>query len=126
MSNNKSIDYRFKILYAIGMIMVVCGHANGGGISIIADWFPYSGFHLPLFAFCSGYFYKQSYEASVANYIIKKCRKLILPLYIYTIVYGVIVQISRIKGFEIGGDLNFYNIVIAPITSGHQFVYNMG
>lgn len=25
-----------------------------------------------------------------------------------------------------GGGITFYNIVVAPITSGHQFVYNMG
>lgn len=58
MINEDQIDYRFKILYAVGMIMVVSGHAYGGGISIISDWFPYGGLHLALFVFCSGYFYK--------------------------------------------------------------------
>lgn len=37
----KSIDYRFKILYAVGMIMVICGHTRGGGISLFSEWFPW-------------------------------------------------------------------------------------
>ena len=31
-----SIDYRFKILYAIGIIFVVIGHCGGGGINILS------------------------------------------------------------------------------------------
>lgn len=126
MLNEKQIDYRFKILYAVGMIMVVCGHAKGGGISIISDWFPYGGLHLALFVFCSGYFYRSKAEESVPKYILKKLQSLIVPLYIYTVVYAIIVQISKLKGFEMGDDISFYNIFIAPITNGHQFIYNMG
>lgn len=59
-------------------------------------------------------------------YIIKKIKKLIIPMYIYNIVYGLIVQISRFKGFEMGGDFNLYNICIAPIINGDQFIYNLG
>lgn len=126
MLNEKPIDYRFKILYAVGMIMVVCGHVGGGGISIISDWFPYGGLHLALFVFCSGYFYRSKAEESVPKYILKKLQSLVVPLYIYTVVYAIIVQISRLKGFEMGGDISFNNIFIAPITNGHQFIYNMG
>ena len=69
----KKIDYRFKILYALGMIMVVCGHCWGGGISLDGDWFPYGGTHLPLFMFCSGYFYKTSSETDVKGYVWSYC-----------------------------------------------------
>ena len=58
----KATDYRFKILYCIGMIMIVAGHCDGGGINLLSDWFPYYGFHLGLFLFASGYFYKTKYE----------------------------------------------------------------
>ena len=123
----KNIDYRFKILYAVGMVMVVCGHCQGGGLSFtVADWFPYGGLHLALFVFCSGYFYKSSSEEHAGKYLLKKLRTLILPMYVYTLVYGIIVQISRLKGFSIGEDFTWYNLLIAPITSGHQFAYNLG
>ena len=126
MATNKTVDYRFKILYAIGMIMVVASHASGGGITALSDWFPYHGVHLALFMFCSGYFYKSSAEDNVSKYILKKIQVLIVPFYIYNVVYGLIVQFLRTKGFEMGGDFNLQNLTIAPITSGHQFVYNMG
>lgn len=121
------IDYRFKILYAVGMIMVVCGHCSGGGISfLVSDWFPYEGLHLPLFVFCSGYFYKKSSEDNTKRYIVKKIKTLILPLYLYTVFYGILVQLLRYKGFTIGGDITLVNLLGAPITDGHQFVYNLG
>lgn len=126
MTSDKKIDYRFKILYAVAIIMVCCGHTAGGGISIISDWFPYGGMHLALFVFASGYFYKYSSEEHVGKYIVKKIKTLLVPLYIYNLVYGVIVQLLRLRGFEIGGDFNFTNLIIAPITDGHQFAYNLG
>ena len=59
--NKKKIDYRFKILYAVAILMVVAGHCDGGGISLdFAQWFPYEGIHLALFTFCSGYFFKDA------------------------------------------------------------------
>lgn len=126
MNDIKTIDYRFKIIYALGIIMVVCAHTLGGGISILSDWFPYEGLHLAMFAFCSGYFYKPSSEKYARKYIIKKIRHLILPLYIYTLIYGIIVQILKIIGFKMGEDITLNNLLIMPITNGHQFIYNMG
>ncbi len=122
----KKIDYRFKILYAIGIIMVCCGHTNGGGISLLNKWIPNGGMHLPLFVFSSGYFYKCSSEEQLTRYILRKIKTLLVPLYLYTIIYGVIVQILKQKGFEIGGEFNLYNIIVAPITEGNQFHYNLG
>lgn len=123
----KTVDYRFKVMYAIGITMVVIGHIpSSGGITILPEWFPPFGFHLALFVFCSGYFYKNSNEKSVLKYIRKKIRTLIIPLYLYNIIYGLFVQATRLKGFGIGGDFSFYNIFIAPITDGHQFIYNLG
>ena len=67
-------DYRFKLLYAIGMICIVAGHCGDGGFSMMYEFFtPYS-FHLALFVFCSGYFYKEKAESSPGKYIIKKIK----------------------------------------------------
>ncbi len=63
---------------------------------------------------------------SVLKYIGKKAGTLLIPLYLYNIIYGLFVQATRLKGFAIGGDFSFYNIVIAPVTDGHQFIYNLG
>ena len=126
MKEGRGIDYRFKILYAIAIIMVVCGHTRGGGVTILNDWFPYGALHLPIFAFSSGYFYKNSSEKHPLRYILKKIKTLVIPLYLYTIVYGLIVQFMRSKGFEMGGTFTLKNVLIAPIINGHQFTYNLG
>lgn len=36
-NKKKAVDYRFKLLYAIGIITVVSGHCNGGGLSLWND-----------------------------------------------------------------------------------------
>lgn len=126
MSKSRSIDYRFKILYAFGIILVLCAHADGGALSVLKEWFPYDGTYLTLFAFSSGYFYRSEEENNIGSYILRKLKKLILPLYLYNIAYAAIVQLSRLKGFEIGEDPSFYSIFILPITNGHQFLYNLG
>ena len=60
----KSINYQFKILYAIGMILIVAGHAGNGGISLFYDWLPPYAFHLGLFMFASDYFYNDASESN--------------------------------------------------------------
>ena len=124
-----SIDYRFKILYAIGIIFVVIGHCGGGGINILSDWFPPYAFHLQLFAFASGYFYKSSSEEYIGKYILKKIKTLLVPLYCWNFFYGLVVIVLSFKGFTIGFDSNtemFSKLLILPITTGHQFMYNLG
>lgn len=56
----------------------------------------------------------------------EEVKKLIIPLYIYNLAYGIIVYFLKQKGFNIGERISFYSIVMAPILDGHQFVYNMG
>lgn len=124
--NDELIDYRFKILYCVGVVMVCCGHTSGGGISLLADWFPYYSFHLALFAFASGYFYKQKYEENIYAYVRRKAKNLILPMYMYNFVYCFIVQILKKCGIIIGGDISLENLFILPITNGHQYGYNLG
>lgn len=126
MSKPRTIDYRFKILYAFGIVLVLCAHADGGALSVLKEWFPYDGTYLTLFAFSSGYFYRNDEENNIRSYILRKIKKLILPLYLYNLAYALIVQLSRLKGFTIGEDPSFYSIFILPITNGHQFLYNMG
>lgn len=59
---NNNINYSFKFLYAIGIILIVAGHCKNGGISLFYEWFTPYAFHLALFTFVSGYFYKDDSE----------------------------------------------------------------
>lgn len=90
-----------------------------------AQWFPYEGIHLALFTFCSGYFFKDAALKRPGRYVCKKLRTLILPMYGYTIAYGLLVRLLHRWGFQIGGKFNLHNILISPLNDGHQFVLNM-
>lgn len=126
MKNNVT-DYRFKVLYFIGIIFVVAGHINNGGVSLFYDWFPVYSFHLGLFVFCSGYLYNCENENNVGKYILRKIKKLLIPLYLYNLFYALLVLFLSIFDFKIGyGGNILYKIFIMPIYHGHQFMYNLG
>lgn len=120
------INYQFKILYAIGIIFVVMGHCTYAGFGLFTDWFALYAFHLGLFVFCSGYFYKDTSHQNILAYIWKKLKTLIFPLYAWNAIYAVIIKISTYFGFTIGGEITLSKLLVEPITSGHQFAYNMG
>ncbi len=119
-------NYQFKILYAIGMIVIVAGHCNNAGLSLAYEWFPPYAFHLALFAFGSGYFYKDSASENVKKYIWHKFVRLIIPMYLWNVFYAFLVYVSRFGGFTLGADPNLRTILWEPLVNGHQFEYNLG
>lgn len=119
-------DCRFKILYAFGMIFIVAGHCKNGGLSLGYEWFSPYAFHLGLFAFSSGYFYKKEAEENIGAYVIKKGKHLIVPLYLWNLFYGILVTVLAQFGFTIGGELSLENLLIMPVINGHQYWYNLG
>lgn len=62
----------------------------------------------------------------MGKFVAHKFKKLIIPFYIWNLVYGILVWGLRYLGFTIGGAINFDNLVWQPIIHGHKFVYNMG
>ncbi len=121
----KKVNYTFKFLYAIGIILVVAGHCQNAGFSLFYEYFPIYTFHMGLFMFVSGYFYKAQNENNVKSYIIGKIKHLLVPLYLWNIFYAFVVEILQEYGFIIGGHVKFYTLVIEPLWSGHQFEYNL-
>ena len=91
----------------------------------IRDRFPYYSFHMPLFAFISGYFFRPGSEAGLRAYAKRKAVRLLGPYMVYNLVYGIITQFLHGAGFAFGGSLNLYNLFIEPFMTGHQFEYNL-
>ena len=58
-------NIQFAILQSIAILFVVIGHS--GDISFCFEWFPISSFHMPLFIFISGYFYKEKQEKKLIS-----------------------------------------------------------
>ena len=119
----QKIDYRFKLLYAIGMISVICNHCMGtASLEFnLQGWFNYRSFHMPLFMFAAGYFFKESNVNNTKKYILLKIKKFLIPIYIYNIFYGLYIEIKKHFGYK-NSDLCFNTIFIKPLR-GRGFLY---
>ncbi len=122
MKNNRR-DITFSIFSAIGMILVMLGHLDYG-ILTIGGLFPYYSFHVLIFVFISGYFYKPEAEDSILSYIVHKAKTLLLPYFVWNVIYGMITLIMHMLGFTIGDGISVYTLLIAPFVGGHHFMYN--
>lgn len=121
---DQNYNYTFGTLTAMAIIFVVAGHLNYD-IFTIEGFFPYYSFHMPLFVFISGYFYKEMYEKNIRKFLVKKVKRLVLPYFLWNLFYGVLVMILKRFGFTIGDKLNFYPFFIQPFIDGHQFYFNL-
>ena len=112
----------FVILSAIGILLILLGHLdfpllNMGGL------LPYYSFHVMLFVFISGYFYNPEEEKHIFVYLKRKVLHLLVPYFIWNLVYGIIATLLHGIGMQIGENISLYNLFIAPFLSGHQFMY---
>ncbi|MBR5597852.1 MAG: acyltransferase family protein [Lachnospiraceae bacterium] len=119
----KKINPRFRILSALAIIFVVAGHANLG-VFDMAGMFPYYSFHVGVFVFISGYFYKVENEYNIKNYLIKKMRHLLLPYYLWNLIYGIVVTGLHGFGFQIGSTITIKSLLLDPFLGGHQYGFN--
>lgn len=111
-----------RILSAIGIILVVAGHL-GYQLFDIGGLFPYYSFHVFIFLFVSGYFYKRESRDNIIGYLAGKCITLLLPYYLWNLFYGIVAALLHKAGFTIGQELSLYTLLIAPFDGGHQFMY---
>lgn len=113
----------FRILSAVGIILVVAGHL-GYNLFDLGELFPYYSFHVFIFLFVSGYFYKSEAEENIPAYIGRKCLTLLLPYFAWNLVYGIVTELLHGVGFSIGGELSVKTLLLSPFLDGHQFMYN--
>lgn len=113
----------FRILSAIGIILVAAGHL-GFNLFDVGGLFPYYSFHVFIFLFVSGYFYKPEAENKIGSYIKGKCVTLLVPYFAWNLFYGIITFLLHKAGFAIGQDISLYTLFLAPFDGGHQFMYN--
>ena len=120
------IDFRFKIIYFIDIICVILSHCKKkASIELnIQGWFEYRSFHMPLFMFSAGYFFKNKNVTTSFKYIKRKFKRLILPIYFYNIFYGIIIQILKKIGFTNNiREFSFKIIFIEPLNgSGFKYI----
>lgn len=129
MKTNRNIidaDYNrtFGLLSALAILMIVAGHA-GYDILTVGGLFPYYSFHVPLFLFISGYFYRKEEEEKPLLYVKKKAKRLLLPYFIWNLVYGVVsLALRTFVGFSMGDGISLKSLFLDPFLHGYQFIYN--
>lgn len=101
MKANTEENRQFRILSALGIIFVVAGHLGYRAFDL-GGLFPYYSFHVYIFLFVSGYFYKEEAEKNIGRYIKKKCIALLVPYFFLNLFYGILAQILHKVGFSLG------------------------
>ena len=119
----KQRNHTFVILSAIGILLILLGHLDFPLLSV-GGLLPYYSFHVMLFVFISGYFYKPEEEDHIFSYIRRKCLHLLLPYFIWNLIYGILATLLHHTGILMGGNLSLYNLFVVPFLNGHQFMYN--
>ena len=120
----KKINNQFVILQCIAITLVVIGHS--GGIMLFSEWFPIYSFHMPLFIFISGYFFKEENDTNLLMFIKKKFKRLMIPFFVWNLFYGILAQIISAHGiYEFVSKINLRSILIEPFINGHQFAINV-
>lgn len=117
------INSTFRILSAIGIILVVAGHADFH-VFDLGGLFPYYSFHVAVFLFISGYFYNEREELQILAYIKRKVLRLMVPYFIWNLFYGILAAILRMNEFQLGESVSIRSLFIDPFLGGHQFEYN--
>lgn len=114
---------QLRILSAIGIILVAAGHL-GYNLFDLGGLFPYYSFHVFLFLFVSGYFYRPEAEKKIGRYLARKFLALMGPYFLWNLAYGILAALLRRAGFSIGQELSLYTLFLAPFDGGHQFMYH--
>ena len=121
----KSENVTMRALYLIAIIFVVDGHTSLADMFDMDSLFRYYSFHLMLFAFGSGYFF--SIRGSFLGDLGRRAKRMLVPLYLWNIVYGLgAACLRRFGGFIMGEPLSAYTLLLAPLVDGEHFAWNLG
>ena len=96
-------NYQMCILSALGILFVLLGHLQNTltAPTAFSGWFLHYSFHMPLFLFISGYFFKCGsgpFLKDFGSFLWKKFRKLIIPYYV---INGIFLLFGIITGIEL-------------------------
>ncbi len=116
-------NIQFCLLSLLGILFVVDGHLSGG-LFDLNGLLPYYSFHMPLFVFISGYFFRRGSEQNIPGYVKKKFIRLMVPYLSWNLFYGILAQVFRQYGFAFGEAVTLRTLFVEPFCHGYQFVLN--
>lgn len=127
----KGRNMQLTALKAIGILLVVSCHLgdnlfNWIGIQITdtRELFPEYSYHMPLFVFASGYFYKRVYESDVWSLTKKRFTSIIKYMrcnLFYLVACFVLVSAGL---YERHIEFGLRSLLVEPFLGGFQFYFN--
>ena len=128
----KNINTQLLFMKALGIISVVSCHIGDNFFNIIGlpiskstELFPEYSYHMPLFIFTSGYFYKTYHEKNNLLIFINKKFKLLKDYYKFNLLYMFLCFILISLGLlNRSITFSFYNFFIEPFLGGFQWYFN--
>lgn len=124
-NNKEKTNKKFMMLSIFGIIFVVMGHC-GGINAFFNNVFPYYSFHMALFVFISGYFFK---DRKILDFLKNKTKKMILVYLIWNLIYGIIaftLKKCNLISNTYTREFTLYNIFMAPFYgNSNQFIFNL-
>ena len=119
---------KMNLIKTYSIIAVVAGHCEGGGIEFpMGNWIAPYFYYMAIFVFVSGYFYKkESDDANFFSFIKTKALRLVVPYFIWNVVYGLLNTFFRGIGvIDYGDPISLYSLFVRPWMDGHQFHFNI-
>lgn len=120
--HNENLAFRY--LYALGVIFVVLSHV-GGGLEMGSNVFHFGAFHLAIFLFGSGYFWKEDKIDHPDRTVMNWLRKLILPLWVTNAIYGIALLGLAFFGIKFT-QVDITKFLVGPIFDTEMFDLNLG
>lgn len=112
--------YVFSALCIIFVVMKHIGH------DIVHEPLTYTPvWRMPAFIFISGYFFKREYCNNIFNFLKKKIKSLIIPLYGWSLFYGIIVFLFKSFGLINFGDrITIQSFFVDTFLHSHSYGFN--
>ena len=127
--NNKNIE--LTVLKALGIIVVVSCHLGINMFNLIGipltsstELFPEYSYHMPLFIFASGYFYKRIYESDILNLTKKRFKSIKKYINCNLFYFCLCFLLVSLGIFSRNIEFTFKSIFIEPFLGGFQFYFN--
>ena len=114
------MNQKMNVLKALGIICVVMVHAGQDMVNWIPSW------RMPMFIFLSGYFFKESVMENIGNYVCRKVKSLLFPMFGWHLFYGVLITSLLSLGLvKFGNKLSVKTFFVDTILHGHQYVFSL-
>lgn len=137
-------NIQFTIFQTIAIFLVLFGHKGEWLLPEVYHYWPLYSYHLPLFIFISGYFFRPQSIENVGAFCWKKCKTLLFPYFGWNLFYGLVMwgltawsdfnfygNSDFYQLFDISHDypngfhLTWYNFFFQPWLNGHQYWFNL-